>query len=62
MSNYPMLTNYVSEIDQFLLACDKKQPEQSLSQQREKEKYRAVYFLRDNVQRPEKPKDLWEQF
>jgi hypothetical protein len=63
MSNYPKLTNYVSEIDQFLLELSKKYPEPSLSQIKEKEKYLRVYFSRDNVEKPEEPKTkLWEGF
>lgn len=62
MSNYPKLANYVSEIDEFLSAFDATHPTLSLSQMKEKEKYRNVYFLRDNMERPEKSESLWEKF
>lgn len=62
MSNYPKLTSYVSEIDQFLQAFDNEHPEQSLSQLKEIEKYRRIYFLRDISDRPTQTKKLWENF
>ena len=62
MSNYPKLANYVSEMDEFLSAFDATHPTFSLSQLKEKEKYKNVYFLRDNVDRPEEPISLWEKF
>lgn len=62
MSNYPKLTNYVSEIDQVLQAFDREHPELSLSQQKEKEKYRRIYFLRDHIERLTTVIKLWEKF
>lgn len=62
MSKKPKLTHYVSEIDQFLQSFDKSHPELSLSQQKEQEKYRIIYFLRDIVSKPETIKKLWNSF
>lgn len=62
MSNYPKLTNYVSEIDQVLQAFDHEHPELSLSQRYEKEKYRRVYFLRDNIEQLSPIVKFWEKF
>jgi ribosome-binding protein aMBF1 (putative translation factor) len=62
MSKKPMLTNYVSEIDQDLQKFDKEHPTPSSSQQKEIEKYARIYFLRDVADRPEQPKTLWEDF
>ncbi|MDR3478183.1 MAG: hypothetical protein P4M14_09160 [Gammaproteobacteria bacterium] len=60
MSQQPKLTNYVSPMDQFLQEFDKKCPQQSLSQQKEEAKYRRIYFLRDEENRPEEVKTPWE--
>ncbi len=62
MSKYPKLDHFVSEIDQDLQAFDKKHPQPSLSQQKEKEKYARIYYLRDVADRPEQIKQLWEDF
>lgn len=62
MSKQPILTNYVSEIDQFLQDFDKKHPEPTKSQQKEQAKYRRIYKLRDTTDRPEEKKTLWEGF
>lgn len=44
-------TGFVSEIDQFLQEFDKEHPELSKSQQKEKAKYKKVYYLRDTADR-----------
>lgn len=62
MSKQPMLTNYVSEIDQFLQKFDKEHSQLSRSQKQEIEKYRRVYYLRDVVDRPDELLKLWEGF
>ena len=62
MSKYPLLSNYVSEIDQFLQAFDKQNPEPSVAQKKEIKKYQRVYSLRDDATRVEKPSSLWEKF
>jgi hypothetical protein len=57
------LTNYVSEIDQFLQKFDKEHPELSKAQHREKKKYKRIYALRDSAARSEaKKKKLWDGF
>jgi hypothetical protein len=48
MSNQKKITQYVSEIDQFLEAFDQSHTQLSKSQQREQEKYRRIYLLRDD--------------
>ena len=60
MRQQPKLTDFVSPMDQFLQEFDKAHPEQSLSQQKEEAKYRRIYFLRDEENRPEEPKTTWE--
>ena len=62
MSKYPKLTNYVSEIDQFLQQFDQTHPEKSLSQKKEIDKYQHVYSLRDTAEPPSSKKILWEDF
>lgn len=62
MSNKPILTNYVSEIDQLLLSFDQKNTELSSSQRKEQHKYLRIYFLRDKAQRPETTALMWEGF
>lgn len=56
------LTNFVSEIDQFLQAFDQKNPKLSTSQKREKEKYQRIYRLRDAHDHAEQSPSLWEGF
>jgi hypothetical protein len=62
MKQNKILKNYVSEIDQFLQAFDKKQLQLSLSQQKEQKKHRRIYYLRDTVERPEQPKNNGKDF
>lgn len=62
MSNYPKLTNFVSEIDQDLQKFDKEHPQPSLSQQKEQEKYAHIYYLRDIADRPEQAEKIGEDF
>lgn len=62
MSNNPILSNYVSEIDQFLQGFDQSHPEKSASQQKEISKYQRIYFLRDKKDRLPFSQTLWDQF
>ncbi len=62
MSQYPKLSHFVSEIDQDLQQFNKKHPKLSLSQQKEKEKYARIYYLRDITDRPEEPVEIWRNF
>ncbi len=62
MSKSPKLANYVSEIDQFLLAFDQQHPEASFSQRKEIDKYRRIYHLRDTVSGKDEVNKLWEDF
>ena len=57
-----MLTEYVSEIDQFLQEFDKQHPDLTKSQQKEQAKYRRIYRLRDTTERPDDTVKLWEGF
>lgn len=45
------VTDFVSEIDQFLSEFDHKHPQKSLSQQKEMTTYRRIYYLRDVADR-----------
>jgi hypothetical protein len=63
VSRAPKLTNYVSDIDQFLQEFDKQHPEQTRSQQKEEIKYSRIYRLRDNSEgTTEDSTQLWEGF
>jgi hypothetical protein len=62
VSRQPMLTEYVSEIDQFLQEFDKQHPDLTKSQQKEQAKYRRIYRLRDTTERPDDTAKLWEGF
>jgi hypothetical protein len=62
MSKGPVLTNYVSEIDQFLQNFDESNPAQSRSQEKEIAKYKRIYALRDQANRPDATQTLWENF
>lgn len=62
MSNKPILTDYVSEIDQLLISFDEKNPELSTSQRKERQKYLNIYFLRDKTERPDTTSMMWEGF
>jgi hypothetical protein len=62
MSKYPMLTHYVSEIDQFLQNFDKNHAVLSKSQQKEQVKYRRIYALRDDINNVEPSIKLWKNF
>lgn len=61
MSN-KILKNYVSEVDLFLQKFDRTHPVPSASQQKEIDKYKQIYFLRDVEDRPSDPSILWEKF
>jgi hypothetical protein len=62
MSHQPLDKNFVSELDQFLEAFDKKHPILTESQQKERSKYIRIYRLRDTTERSEPAKKLWEGF
>jgi hypothetical protein len=63
VSRAPKLTNYVSDIDQFLQEFDKQHPKLTKSQQKEDTKYSRIYRLRDNTERAsEDSTQLWEGF
>jgi len=62
MRQAPKLTNYVSEVDQFLQQFDQQQPNLSKSQQKELAKYSRIHYLRDTADRPEETTKLWEGF
>jgi len=55
-------TNYVSEIDQFLIGFDKKHPELSQSQRKEIAKHERIFRLRDDPSYTEPSNNLWEDF
>jgi uncharacterized protein YnzC (UPF0291/DUF896 family) len=63
MKQNKKLTDYVSEIDNFLQAFDKGH-ELTAAQRKEKEKFRRIYYLRDVAAKPQdvKKKKLWEDF
>jgi len=46
---FPVIANYTSEIDHFLLEFDKKHTKLSPSQQAEWKKYQNIYRKRDTV-------------
>lgn len=62
MSKNPILTHYVSEIDQFLQGFDQNHPDLSKSQQKEKAKYNRIYLLRDQPNHSDQSKIIWENF
>lgn len=54
---------YTSELDQFLAEYEKTHPQLSASQQREVEKYKRIYQLRDNQQQqPVQTTSFWDKF
>ncbi|MEO8402506.1 MAG: CBU_0585 family protein [Gammaproteobacteria bacterium] len=62
MSSNKILTNYVSEIDKFLLEFDKTHPKLSQSQKKEIAKLQRVYRLRDDATSTDTDKKLWDDF
>jgi hypothetical protein len=56
------ITNFVSEIDQFITAFDKEHPEKSKSQLKEIAKAQRVTRLRDDPEATETTGTLWENF
>ncbi len=58
------LTNYTSEIDQYLQAFDKKNPNPSLSQQEEQKKHNLIRLLRDTApnEKQEAATRIWKDF
>lgn len=56
------LSYFVSALDQFLKAFDRKKTTLSASQRKEVEKYKRIYQLRDDPNAPT-PKDIfWDKF
>lgn len=53
---------YVSELDGFLNDFDKNHPKLSASQQKEMDKYKRIFALRDTPQESIIHKTLWEKF
>lgn len=53
---------YTSGLDEFLNDFNKTHPKLSASQQKELEKYRRIYALRDNATQPETQTTLWDKF
>lgn len=53
---------YMSKLDQFLFAFDKKHPRLSASQRAEKEKYTKLFQCRDNPEVKTSHKTIWDQF
>lgn len=49
--NFLPLTDYVSDIDQFLQALEKRYPTLSASQKAEIAKYQRIFYLRDIADR-----------
>jgi hypothetical protein len=62
MTEQPKLTNYVSDVDQFLQQFDKTHPKLSQSQQKEVTKYQRIYQLRDAVKTDKPTNPLWDEF
>lgn len=63
MSQQPKLTNYVSDVDQFLEQFNHEHPSLSQSQQKEQLKYQRIYQLRDSTDRKTaETTTLWEGF
>jgi hypothetical protein len=63
MSQQPIDKNYVSGMDKFLKKFDKDHPQLSPSQQKEQDKYKRIYKLRDTDEKPAADeKKLWEGF
>lgn len=62
MGTKPMLSNYVSEIDQVLQQFDKTHPPLSTSQRKEIEKYRRIYALRDTIDSKDTSKNPLDNF
>lgn len=54
--------NYVSELDNFLIAFDAEHPEQSASQQQEIAKHAAIAKRRDTPQTTEESSEIWADF
>jgi hypothetical protein len=60
--NNKILRNYVSALDLFLNRFDKEHPKWTQSQQKEVDKYKRIYYLRDVDNRQEPEKKLWDEF
>jgi succinate dehydrogenase flavin-adding protein (antitoxin of CptAB toxin-antitoxin module) len=58
------LTNYISELDQFLTGFDHKHTNLTHSQRKEKEKYNRIFQLRDNplANQSEQTEKFWDKF
>lgn len=62
MAKQPIQHRYVSDIDQCLQTFDKKNPSLSLTQKKERDKHRAVYAKRDQVDLPMQTKTEQDPF
>lgn len=63
MNKNPILTGYVSEIDQLLQKFDKDHPETSVSQQKEYHKAQRIIRLRTTINpMTQNTSTLWEDF
>lgn len=55
----PLDRNFVSDIDRFLQAFDKRPEAYSISRRAEEAKYARVFRLRDQAEK-EEPTDIWD--
>lgn len=62
MTKQAMLTNFVSEIDQYLIDFNKTHPQLSVSQQKEKLKYEQIFLRRDHSDPTPMISSLWINF
>jgi len=53
---------YISEIDRFIDAFDKRHPQKSDSQQKEMAQYSQIFYLRDNVVETTAKNNTWHNF
>lgn len=56
------LTHYVSDIDQLLVAFDRSHPRLSKTQQKERDKYQRINYLRDVANSAKSTQKLPEDF
>lgn len=62
MFSNKIFSNYVSELDRFLMAYDKSHPGLSKSQQKEIAKAKRIYQLRDDPTASETVSKIWDEF
>lgn len=56
------LSYFVSALDQFLKAFNRKKTTLSASQRKEVEKYKRIYQLRDDPNAPAPKRTFWDKF